>query len=100
MTSFVENQGYSYPQLYVVEAGSDYRRFDRLHTNTADDGIGVDEIGVLWGAGSESYRTGPGWAQRPRIYHVRRRISAESSPMTAAPRISAASAAPCPAPSF
>jgi hypothetical protein len=47
MAPFVANQGYAYPQLYLVEAGVDYTRFDRFHVNTADDGIGVDEIGQL-----------------------------------------------------
>lgn len=40
----VLNQGYSYPQLWVVEEGVDYTRFDRFHVNVSDDGIGVDEV--------------------------------------------------------
>lgn len=41
-----------YPQLYLVEPGVDYTRFDRLHVNTADDGTGVDEVmQVLSGTG-------------------------------------------------
>jgi hypothetical protein len=48
---FVENHGYAYPQLYLSEAGVDYRRFDRFHVNTADDGTGVDEIGQLLSGG-------------------------------------------------
>jgi hypothetical protein len=51
MIPFVENRGYAYPQLYVVGADSDYRHFDRLHVNTADDGTGVDEIGQLLSGG-------------------------------------------------
>jgi hypothetical protein len=61
MTPFVENQGYAYPQLYVVDAGGDYHRFDRLHVNTADDGTGVDEIGqLLSGAGIRIVQSRPG----------------------------------------
>jgi hypothetical protein len=51
MTPFVENHGYNYPQLYLVETGSDYTRFDCFHVNTADDGTGVDEIGQLLSGG-------------------------------------------------
>jgi hypothetical protein len=40
----VANQGYSYPQLWVVRAGEDYTRFDRFHVNVADNGTGVDEV--------------------------------------------------------
>lgn len=40
-----------YPQLYVVEAGTDYTRFDRFHTNTSDDGPGVDEVMQLLSGG-------------------------------------------------
>lgn len=41
-----------YPQLYIVEAGTDYTRFDRFHTNTSSEGRGVDEVmQVLSGSG-------------------------------------------------
>ncbi|MBA2534491.1 MAG: hypothetical protein H0V21_05735 [Rubrobacter sp.] len=41
-----------YPQLYTVEAGTDYTRFDRFHTNTSGDGPGVDEVmQILSGGG-------------------------------------------------
>lgn len=40
----VLNQGYSYPQLWVVRGGEDYTRFDRFHVNVSDDGTGVDEV--------------------------------------------------------
>ncbi|MGI9259263.1 MAG: hypothetical protein ACR2QQ_10535 [Gammaproteobacteria bacterium] len=40
----VLNQGYSYPQLWEVQNGVDYTRFDRFHVNVSDDGIGVDEV--------------------------------------------------------
>jgi len=42
--TMVINHGYSYPQLYVVEEGIDYSRFDRFHINVAADGVGVDEV--------------------------------------------------------
>ena len=40
----VLNQGYSYPQLWVVQGDVDYTRFDRFHVNVSDDGTGVDEV--------------------------------------------------------
>ena len=40
----VSNQGYAYPQLWVVQGGVDYTRFDRFHVNVSDDGTGVDEV--------------------------------------------------------
>ena len=41
-----------YPELYQVEAGADYSRFDRFHVNRAADGTAVDEfMQVLSGAG-------------------------------------------------
>ena len=48
----VANHGYSYPQLFVVEAGADYTRFDRFHVNVAEDDTGVDEVmQILSGGG-------------------------------------------------
>lgn len=44
LESTVLNQGYSYPQLWVVQGDVDYTRFDRFHVNVSDDGIGVDEV--------------------------------------------------------
>ena len=40
----VSNQDYGYPQLWVVQEGVDYTRFDRFHVNVAEDGTGVDEV--------------------------------------------------------
>jgi hypothetical protein len=40
----VTNEGYSYPQLWVVQGGTDYTRFDRFHVNVGQDGTGVDEV--------------------------------------------------------
>jgi hypothetical protein len=40
----VANEGYAYPQLWMVQGGEDYTRFDRFHVNLADDGTGVDEV--------------------------------------------------------
>ncbi|HXJ79093.1 MAG TPA: hypothetical protein VMS64_10470 [Candidatus Methylomirabilis sp.] len=52
MATFVSNEGYSYPQIWVMRPDADYARFDRLHVNTADDGTGVDEVlQILWGGG-------------------------------------------------
>jgi hypothetical protein len=52
LTTFVANQGYSYPQLYQVRKGVDYSRFDRFHVNVGPRGSGVDEVfQMLWGGG-------------------------------------------------
>ena len=48
----VANHGYAYPQLFVVEEGADYTRFDRFHVNVAADGTAVDEVmQILAGGG-------------------------------------------------
>ena len=44
LSTTVLSHGYSYPQLWVVQGGIDYSRFDRFHVNVADDGTGVDEV--------------------------------------------------------
>ena len=44
LSTFVTNHGYGYPQLYQVEDGIDYSRFDRFHVNIAPKGEGVDEV--------------------------------------------------------
>jgi hypothetical protein len=44
LTTLVLPHNYTYPQLYVVEEGIDYSRFDRFHVNVADDGTAVDEV--------------------------------------------------------
>lgn len=52
MSTFDATNGVAYPQLYIVEAGVDYTRFDRFHTNSSNDGPGVDEVmQVLSGGG-------------------------------------------------
>ena len=52
LSTHVDSHGYSYPQLWLVQGGVDYTRFDRFHVNTADDGTGVDEVmQLLSGAG-------------------------------------------------
>ena len=57
----VANHGYAYPQLFVVEAGADYSRFDRFHVNVADDGTAVDEVmQVLSGGGVRILQRLPG----------------------------------------
>lgn len=44
MSTFDATNGVTYPQLYVVEAGVDYRRFDTFHVNTTNEGPGIDEV--------------------------------------------------------
>ena len=57
----VANHGYAYPQLFVVEEGADYSRFDRFHVNVADDGTAVDEVmQVLSGGGVRIFQRLPG----------------------------------------
>ena len=52
MSTLDATHGITYPQLYLVEPGIDYSRFDRLHINTSDTGLGVDEVmQVLSGSG-------------------------------------------------
>ena len=52
LDTLVTNEGYGYPQLWVVQGGRDYTRFDRFHVNVADDGTGVDEVlQILSGSG-------------------------------------------------
>ncbi len=61
MVTTVVNHGYDYPQLYLVEPGVDYSRFDRYHVNVADDGTGVDEVmQVLSGSGTVLLQHLPG----------------------------------------
>jgi len=36
LSTQVDSHGYSYPQLWLVQDGIDYSRFDRFHVNTAD----------------------------------------------------------------
>ncbi len=57
----VANHGYSYPQLFVVEEGADYTRFDRFHVNVAEDGTAVDEVmQILSGGGVRILQRLPG----------------------------------------
>ena len=51
LSTRVENHGYDYPQLFVVEAGIDLGRFDRYHRNVAQDGTPVDEVAQLISGG-------------------------------------------------
>lgn len=56
MSTLDSTNGVAYPQLYIVEAGVDYTRFDRFHINTTSDGPGVDEVmQVLSGGVSGSF---------------------------------------------
>ena len=57
----VANHGYAYPQLFVVEEGADYTRFDRFHVNVAEDGTAVDEVmQILAGGGVRILQRLPG----------------------------------------
>lgn len=59
----IANHGYAYPQLFVVEAGADYSRFDRFHVNVAEDGTAVDEVmQILAGGGVRILQRLPGEA--------------------------------------
>lgn len=51
MSTLDSTNGVIYPQLYIVEAGVDYTRFDRFHINTTSDGPGVDEVMQLLSGG-------------------------------------------------
>ena len=57
----VANHGYAYPQLFVVEEGADYTRFDRFHVNVSEDGTAVDEVmQILSGGGVRILQRLPG----------------------------------------
>ena len=61
MSTHVSPHDYSYPQLFVVEDGVDYSRFDRFHINVAEDSTGVDEfMHVLAGSGVRVLQRMPG----------------------------------------
>ena len=61
MSTYVSPHDYSYPQLFIVEDGIDYSRFDRFHINITEDGIGVDEfMHVLAGSGVRVLQRMPG----------------------------------------
>ncbi len=68
METNVANQAYGYPQLWVVQGDVDYTRFDVLHVNTSDDGVGVDEVLQMVSGGGVVVRN-----RRPdgRIYNLR-----------------------------
>ena len=64
MSTYVTSHDYSYPQLYLVEDGIDYSRFDRYHVNTAEDGTGVDEVmHILAGRGVTFLQRQPSGAE-------------------------------------
>src|SRR5262245_20199952 len=46
LSTFVTNEGYSYPQLWIVQGKDDFSRFVRFYVDTSADGEGVDD--VLW----------------------------------------------------
>jgi hypothetical protein len=52
MSTFDTTNSVTYPQLYIVEAGADYTRFDTFHVNATTDGAGLDEVmQILCGGG-------------------------------------------------
>jgi hypothetical protein len=52
MSTLDTTHGVQYPELYLVELGADYTRFDRLHINRTEAGTGVDEtLQMLSGSG-------------------------------------------------
>ena len=61
MTTVDATNGVTYPQLYIVEAGADYTRFDHFHFNATSDGSGLDEVmQVLCGGGIRVLQHLPG----------------------------------------
>jgi hypothetical protein len=52
MTTFDASNGVTYPQLYQIDADTDYTRFDHFHVNATSEGTGLDEVmQVLDGGG-------------------------------------------------
>jgi hypothetical protein len=61
MSTFDATNGVTYPQLYVVEAGADYTRFDHFDVNATTDGPGIDEVmQILCGGGLRVLQHLPG----------------------------------------
>jgi hypothetical protein len=61
MSTLDTTHGVPYPELYLVEPGTDYSRFDRLHVNHTTDGTGVDEtLQLLAGANVRFVHSMPG----------------------------------------
>ena len=61
MSTFDATNGVPYPQLYMVEAGADYTRFDHFHVNATADGAGLDEVmQILCGGGIRVLQHLPG----------------------------------------
>lgn len=61
LSTFDATNGVRYPQLYLVEPGVDYSRFDTFHVNTTADGPGIDEVmQLLAGAGFRIIQHLPG----------------------------------------
>jgi hypothetical protein len=61
MSTFDATNGVTYPQLYIVEAGADYTRFDHFHVNATSDGAGLDEVmQILCGGGIRVLQHLPG----------------------------------------
>jgi len=61
MTTLDATNGVTYPQLYLVEAGVDYSRFDRFHVNSSAEGPGTDEfMQILSGGGIRVLQHLPG----------------------------------------
>jgi hypothetical protein len=61
MSTFDATNGVTYPQLYIVEAGADYTRFDHFHVNAITDGPGIDEVmQILCGGGIRVLQHLPG----------------------------------------
>lgn len=60
LTTLVLPYNYRYPQLFVVEEGIDYSRFDRFHVNISKDGTAVDEVAqILSGSGFVNHHRAP-----------------------------------------
>jgi hypothetical protein len=60
LTTLVLPYNYKYPQLFVVEEGIDYSRFDRFHVNIAKHGTAVDEVAqILSGSGFVNHHRSP-----------------------------------------
>jgi hypothetical protein len=60
LTTLVLPYNYKYPQLFVVEEGIDYSRFDRFHVNIANNGTAVDEVAqILSGSGFVNHHRSP-----------------------------------------
>lgn len=66
---FDETHEYYYPNLWAVQAGTNFEKFDQMHVNSDDAGVGVDEFVrlVFGGPMSVRHRASDGREMQPTL---------------------------------